>query len=178
MARSAALSVLVKSHLYISLFLELAASSPVCLISKATSTKSWLWRKTNVQYFHVFGSLCYLTNDRGDLGKMKPKADIDNSTANTLDVEDTISLSSIIVEDSDARQIVTSSEEPITQESSIPVLDNHSDEQLQEDVAELDGNTIMHSFKNPEFEEAESSSNYQDPSDMHEFPQQHHYTDK
>ncbi|GJT38881.1 integrase, catalytic region, zinc finger, CCHC-type containing protein [Tanacetum coccineum] len=33
-------------------------------------------RKPNVQYFHVFGSLCYLTNDRDDLGKMKPKADI------------------------------------------------------------------------------------------------------
>ncbi|GJW19382.1 retrovirus-related pol polyprotein from transposon TNT 1-94 [Tanacetum coccineum] len=32
-------------------------------------------RKLNVQYFHVFGSLCYPTNDR-DFGKMKPKADI------------------------------------------------------------------------------------------------------
>ncbi|GJR46451.1 retrovirus-related pol polyprotein from transposon TNT 1-94 [Tanacetum coccineum] len=113
-------------------------------------------RKPNVQYFHVFRSLCYLTNDRDDLGKMKLKADIamasecnnsgpglncsnfqdsseelneipsqqdldnlfgplyeeyfapstskvlDNSAANTLDVEDTLSLSSIIVDDSDA----------------------------------------------------------------------------
>ncbi|GKC66990.1 retrovirus-related pol polyprotein from transposon TNT 1-94 [Tanacetum coccineum] len=33
-------------------------------------------RKPNVQYFHVFGSLCYPTNDRDDLGKIKPKADI------------------------------------------------------------------------------------------------------
>ncbi|GJR32329.1 retrovirus-related pol polyprotein from transposon TNT 1-94 [Tanacetum coccineum] len=33
-------------------------------------------RKPNVEYFHVFGSLCYPTNDREDLGKMKPKADI------------------------------------------------------------------------------------------------------
>nr|GEU77327.1 retrovirus-related Pol polyprotein from transposon TNT 1-94 [Tanacetum cinerariifolium] len=33
-------------------------------------------RKPNVQYFYVFGSLCYPTNDRDDLGKMKPKADI------------------------------------------------------------------------------------------------------
>nr|GEV00743.1 integrase, catalytic region, zinc finger, CCHC-type, peptidase aspartic, catalytic [Tanacetum cinerariifolium] len=33
-------------------------------------------RKPNVEYFHVFGSLCYLTNDRDDLGKNKPKADI------------------------------------------------------------------------------------------------------
>nr|GEW23848.1 putative Gag-Pol polyprotein [Tanacetum cinerariifolium] len=33
-------------------------------------------RKPNVEYFHVFGSLCYPTNDREDLEKMKPKADI------------------------------------------------------------------------------------------------------
>ncbi|GJT08398.1 hypothetical protein Tco_0842860 [Tanacetum coccineum] len=37
-----------------------------------------------------------------------------NPAANTLDVEDTPSPPSIIVEDSDALQIVTSSEEPIT----------------------------------------------------------------
>nr|GEV27376.1 hypothetical protein [Tanacetum cinerariifolium] len=33
-------------------------------------------QKSNVEYFHVFGSLCYPTNDRDDLGKMKPKVDI------------------------------------------------------------------------------------------------------
>ncbi|GJT41949.1 retrovirus-related pol polyprotein from transposon TNT 1-94 [Tanacetum coccineum] len=33
-------------------------------------------RKPNIEYFYVFGSLCYPTNDRDDLGKMKPKADI------------------------------------------------------------------------------------------------------
>ncbi|GJW74934.1 retrovirus-related pol polyprotein from transposon TNT 1-94, partial [Tanacetum coccineum] len=33
-------------------------------------------RKPNVEYFHVFGSLCYPTNDQDDLGKMKPKVDI------------------------------------------------------------------------------------------------------
>ncbi|GJR47147.1 retrovirus-related pol polyprotein from transposon TNT 1-94 [Tanacetum coccineum] len=101
-----------------------------------------------------------------------------NSAANTLNDEDTLTPSSIIVEDSDALQMVTSSEEPITQESSTPVLETHSDEQIQEDIAELDGNTIMHSFKIPEFEEVESSSNYQDPSNMHEFHQQQRYTNK
>ncbi|GKC47294.1 retrovirus-related pol polyprotein from transposon TNT 1-94 [Tanacetum coccineum] len=33
-------------------------------------------KKPNVEYFYVFASLCYSTNDRDDLGKMKPKADI------------------------------------------------------------------------------------------------------
>ncbi|GJR67815.1 integrase, catalytic region, zinc finger, CCHC-type containing protein [Tanacetum coccineum] len=39
------------------------------------------------------------------------------------------------------------------QESSIPVLETYSDEQLQEDAVELDGNTIMHSFENPDIKE-------------------------
>nr|GEY72105.1 retrovirus-related Pol polyprotein from transposon TNT 1-94 [Tanacetum cinerariifolium]GEZ04383.1 retrovirus-related Pol polyprotein from transposon TNT 1-94 [Tanacetum cinerariifolium] len=33
-------------------------------------------RKPNVEFLHVFGSLCYPTNDHDDLGKIKPKADI------------------------------------------------------------------------------------------------------
>ncbi|GJY97757.1 retrovirus-related pol polyprotein from transposon TNT 1-94 [Tanacetum coccineum] len=33
-------------------------------------------RKPNVQFFHVFGSLCYPTNDRDDLKRLKPKVDI------------------------------------------------------------------------------------------------------
>nr|GEX98077.1 copia protein [Tanacetum cinerariifolium] len=102
----------------------------------------------------------------------------DNSTANTLDTKDTPSSSLVIVDDSGVPQIVTSSEELIAQESSNPVLDIHSDEQIQEDDAELDGNTIMHSFKTLAFEEAELSSNYQDPSNMHKFHQQHRYVDK
>ncbi|GKA52705.1 retrovirus-related pol polyprotein from transposon TNT 1-94 [Tanacetum coccineum] len=129
-------------------------------------------RKPNVQYFLVFGSLCYPTNDRDDLGKMKPKADIDNSAANTLDNEDTPSSSSIIIEDHDAPQIVSSSEEPIMNEPTTLVFDDNSDEQVQEDVTELDGNTFKNPFATPEFKEAESSSNYQDPSNMHEFHQQ------
>ncbi|GJY53659.1 retrovirus-related pol polyprotein from transposon TNT 1-94 [Tanacetum coccineum] len=39
-------------------------------------------RKPNVQYFHLFGYLCYPTNDRDDLGKMKPKADIGEPVSN------------------------------------------------------------------------------------------------
>ncbi|GKA80144.1 retrovirus-related pol polyprotein from transposon TNT 1-94 [Tanacetum coccineum] len=31
-------------------------------------------RKPNIQYFHVFGSLCYPTNDRDDLGKNETEA--------------------------------------------------------------------------------------------------------
>ncbi|GKF86779.1 retrovirus-related pol polyprotein from transposon TNT 1-94, partial [Tanacetum coccineum] len=32
---------------------------------------------TDLSFFHVFGALCYLTNDSENLGKLQPKADID-----------------------------------------------------------------------------------------------------
>ncbi|GKF85667.1 retrovirus-related pol polyprotein from transposon TNT 1-94, partial [Tanacetum coccineum] len=31
----------------------------------------------NLSFFHVFGALCYPTNDSENLGKLQPKADID-----------------------------------------------------------------------------------------------------
>ncbi|GJX47824.1 retrovirus-related pol polyprotein from transposon TNT 1-94 [Tanacetum coccineum] len=156
-------------------------------------------RKPNVQYFHVFGSLCYPTNDRDDLGKMKTKADIrifigysessrgfhsskdsnaipskedldnlfgplyeeyyamrslevsDNSAANTLDNKDTPSSSSIVVKENEAPQIVTSSEEPVTNEPTTLVSNDNADESVQEDV---------------------------DPSNMLKFHQKHRFTNR
>nr|GEV12915.1 putative Gag-Pol polyprotein [Tanacetum cinerariifolium] len=57
----------------------------------------------------------------------------DNFAANSLDNEDTHFSSSIIIEYHEAPQIVSSSEEPITQELTTLVFDNHSDEQIQKD---------------------------------------------
>ncbi|GKF09331.1 hypothetical protein Tco_0043555, partial [Tanacetum coccineum] len=102
----------------------------------------------------------------------------DSSAVNTLDNEDTPSSSSTIIEDHDAPPIVSSSEEPIANEPITLVVDNNSSEQIQEDVAELDGNTFINPFSTPEYEKVESSSNYQDPSNMHEFHQQHRFTDR
>ncbi|GKD70074.1 retrovirus-related pol polyprotein from transposon TNT 1-94, partial [Tanacetum coccineum] len=75
----------------------------------------------------------------------------DNSAANTLDNEDTPLSSSIIVEDHDAPQIVSSSKEPIANETTNSVFDNYSNEQVQEDVIELDGNTFINPFATPEW---------------------------
>nr|GEW69991.1 hypothetical protein [Tanacetum cinerariifolium] len=186
------------SNLYTISIYEMANSSPVCLMSKATS-------------------LCYSTNDHDDLGKIKAKADIgtfisysessggfhihnrstrkiietihvkfdelttmgsecnnlgpglncsnfqdslkemnempskedldnlfghlyeeyyetrtsevsDNYATNTLDNKDTSSSSSIIVEDHEAPQLVSSSDEPIANEPSTPVSNNNADE--------------------------------------------------
>nr|GEV18377.1 retrovirus-related Pol polyprotein from transposon TNT 1-94 [Tanacetum cinerariifolium] len=148
--------------------------------------------KHNIQYFHVFGSLCYLTNDLDDLGKMKPKADIgifigysessqyyatssqevsDNSATHTLDIENTSSSSSIVVEQDDAPQIVSSSGEEVVTKPNSLVLNENDDEFVQKDVADFDGNVFYNPPQTPMFEVAESSSTYQDPSNMHEFYQ-------
>ncbi|GKB08607.1 zf-CCHC domain-containing protein [Tanacetum coccineum] len=99
-------------------------------------------RKPTVQYFHMFGSLCYLTNGRDDLGKMKPKMRTpersNNSTTNTFNNEDTPSSSSIIVEEHDAPQVVSLLEEPIANEPTTPASDDNADEfKNQEDVTNL-----------------------------------------
>ncbi|GJR67894.1 retrovirus-related pol polyprotein from transposon TNT 1-94 [Tanacetum coccineum] len=91
-------------------------------------------RKPNVQYFYVFGSLCYLTNDHDELGKMKPNADI--------------------------------------------VLNEVVDEFIQEDVVNFDGNMFHNAPPTPEFDFAESSSTYHDPSNMHQFYHQHRSIDR
>ncbi|GJZ67495.1 retrovirus-related pol polyprotein from transposon TNT 1-94 [Tanacetum coccineum] len=176
-------------------------------------------RKPNVQYFHVFGSLSYSTNDHDDLGKMKLKADIgifigyseslrgfriynrgtrkimetihvkfdelatmasecnnsgpvlnclnfqdsskdsneipskedldnlfgplyeeyyktktpevsNNSAANTLNNENTPSSSSIIIEDNEAPQLVSSLKEPIANEPTTPFSNDNADESV------------------------------------------------
>ncbi|GJT19109.1 retrovirus-related pol polyprotein from transposon TNT 1-94 [Tanacetum coccineum] len=99
-------------------------------------------RKPNVEYFHVFGSLCYPTNDRDYLGKIKPKADIGKSFDSTInsaaqlthDQEDSPFTSSTIVDTHEAPPVVTTSDE---QTSLISLQE--SDEFNQEDSTDFDG---------------------------------------
>ncbi|GKC83243.1 gag-pol polyprotein [Tanacetum coccineum] len=100
-----------------------------------------------------------------------------NFATNTLDNEDTPSSSLIIVEENEAPQLVSSSEEPIANEPTTPASNINVDESIQEDVAELERNTFINPFCTPIVEEAESSSTYQDLSNMHEFHQKHRSTD-
>nr|GEX80825.1 integrase, catalytic region, zinc finger, CCHC-type, peptidase aspartic, catalytic [Tanacetum cinerariifolium] len=163
------------SNLYTISIIEMAASSPVCLMSKATSTKSSLWHR---RLSHLnFGTINQLTsNDLVDgLPKFKYNKDhlcsayldnlfgpmykeyyatssqevFDNSTANNLDNDHTSSSSSIVVEQDDAPQIVSSSEEQFANEPNSLVLNKVADESVQKD----------------------------DPSNMHQFHQQHRSTD-
>ncbi|GKC58856.1 retrovirus-related pol polyprotein from transposon TNT 1-94 [Tanacetum coccineum] len=97
----------------------------------------------------------------------------DYSTANTLDNDHTSSSSSIIVEKDDAPQIVSSLEDRVDTEPNSPVLNEVADEFIQEDVVDFDGNMFHNALPTPEYDVAESSSTYQDPSNMHQFHQQH-----
>ncbi|GJY01177.1 retrovirus-related pol polyprotein from transposon TNT 1-94 [Tanacetum coccineum] len=101
----------------------------------------------------------------------------DNSATNTLEPEDTPLSLSVVIKEDEAPQIVTSSKEPVQTEQTSLVLNDNINEQIQEDVAELDGNDFHNPFHTLMLEEAESSSTYQDPSNMHEFYQKHFSTD-
>ncbi|GKA98345.1 retrovirus-related pol polyprotein from transposon TNT 1-94, partial [Tanacetum coccineum] len=187
-------------------------------------------------------SLFYPTNDHDDLGKMKPKADIDifvgysessrgfriynrrtkkimetihvkfdeltamASKCNNLEprmncanfndsLEDSQSVPSTLdldnlfgpmyeeynatrSQEDDSPQIVFSSEEQVVTEPNSIVLNEVTDEFVQEDVADFDGNMFHNAPPTPEFDVAESSSTYQDPSNMHQFHQQHRSIDR
>ncbi|GJS07704.1 retrovirus-related pol polyprotein from transposon TNT 1-94 [Tanacetum coccineum] len=183
------------SNLYTIFISELAASSPVCLMSKATSTKSCKGAECNNS---GPGLNCSNFQDSSeDLQLVLLKIDLDNlfgplyeeyyatstpevsdnSAVNTLDNEDTPSSSSTVVEEDEAPQIVSSSEEPVDTEPNTPVLRENADELVQEDLADLDGSSFYNPLHTLVFEVAESSSTYQDPSNMHEFYPKHRSTD-
>nr|GEY58649.1 hypothetical protein [Tanacetum cinerariifolium] len=67
--------------------------------------------------------------------------------------------------------------EQVATEPNSPVLNENPDELVQKDVAEFDENVFYYPPQTPIFEEAESSSIYQDLSIMHEFHQTRRSTD-
>nr|GEW48095.1 hypothetical protein [Tanacetum cinerariifolium] len=155
-------------------------------------------RKPNVEYFHMLGSLCYLTNDRDDLGKIKPKADIESM--NIPSKEDLDNLFGPMYEEyfekrssetsinSAAQQVHNHEDSALTysiiieeheaplivttpEEQTSPLSLNEADEFNQEDSVDFNGNTVFVPYDAPNFEEAESSTTALDPSNMHEFYQ-------
>ncbi|GKC36527.1 integrase, catalytic region, zinc finger, CCHC-type containing protein [Tanacetum coccineum] len=102
----------------------------------------------------------------------------DNFAANTLNDEKTSSSSSIVVEEDEAPQIVSLSAEQVATEPNSPVLNENADEFVQEDVADFDRDVFYNTPPTPVFEDAESSSTYQDPSNMHKFHKKHRLSDK
>ncbi|GJT49916.1 integrase, catalytic region, zinc finger, CCHC-type containing protein [Tanacetum coccineum] len=174
------------SNLYTISISEMAASSPVCLMSRATSTKSWLWHR---RLSHLnFGTINQLTSkdlvdglpkfkynkdhlcsacEQGKIKKASLPPKLVPSTESKLEL--------LHMDLSGPMRVAT---EQVTTKPNSPVLNENADELVQEDVAEFDENVFYYPPQTPIFEEAESSSIYQDPSNMHEFYQTHRSTDK
>ncbi|GKD09927.1 gag-pol polyprotein [Tanacetum coccineum] len=102
----------------------------------------------------------------------------DDSAANTADNDHTSSSSSIVVDQDDAPPVVSSSDEQVSTVPNFPVMNEVADEFVQEDVVDFDGNMFHNAPQTPDFKVVESSSTYQDPSNMHQFHQQHRSTDR
>nr|GFA28326.1 putative ribonuclease H-like domain-containing protein [Tanacetum cinerariifolium] len=83
--------------------------------------------KSNVGFFHVFGFLCYPTNNRDDLGKMNPKADIESM--NTPSKEDLDNLFGPMFDEYFEKK---SSDMPIN--STAPHVHNHEDPLVQSSI--------------------------------------------
>ncbi|GJU92153.1 retrovirus-related pol polyprotein from transposon TNT 1-94 [Tanacetum coccineum] len=114
-------------------------------------------QKPNVKYFHMFGSLCYPTNDRNDLGKMKPKADIGifigySKTSRGFRIYNWRN-----------KKIMETIHVKFDELTAMAF--EHA-----KDSAELDGNTLLTPYDAPEFSEAKSTTAL-DQSNMHEFHQ-------
>ncbi|GJY87936.1 hypothetical protein Tco_0502564 [Tanacetum coccineum] len=65
-----------------------------------------------------------------------------------------------VVDENEAPQIVTSSEEPIANKATTSVLNENANEQIQEDIATFDINDFYNPFHSHVLEEAESSSTF------------------
>ncbi|GJV30573.1 retrovirus-related pol polyprotein from transposon TNT 1-94 [Tanacetum coccineum] len=114
------------SNLYTISISEMAASSPVCLMSRSTSTKSWLWHR---RLSHLnFGTINQLTSK---------------------DLVD-----------------------------GLPKFKYNKDHLCSPYEQDFDRNVFYNAPSIPVFEEAKSSSTYQDPSNMHEFHQKHRSSDR
>ncbi|GKA43658.1 retrovirus-related pol polyprotein from transposon TNT 1-94 [Tanacetum coccineum] len=114
------------SNLYTISIYEMATSSQVCLMSRATSTKSWLW-KHRLSHFN-FGTINQLTSQ---------------------DLVD-----------------------------GLPKFKYNKDHLCSAYEQEFDGNVFYNPPETLMFEEGESSSTFHDPSNMHEFHQKHHSSDR
>nr|GEV87260.1 hypothetical protein [Tanacetum cinerariifolium] len=144
---------------------EMASAAPICLMARASSTKSWLWhqRKVDILFLHVFGALCYPKNDREDIGKLGVKAMYDDYIGGQA------SATARTILPAQEPQVCQTSTASTTIADTTPTLTNSSSHAtniliLSQDVDELnsnamvDGNTFVNPFANPSTTAAESPS--------------------
>ncbi|GKA31524.1 retrovirus-related pol polyprotein from transposon TNT 1-94 [Tanacetum coccineum] len=129
-------------------------------------------RKPNVEYFHVFGSLCYPTNDRDDLGKMKPKADMETIHVKFDELTDMASehdcLEPVLQRFNNNTSSVDTMNTPSKED-----LDHlfYADEFNQEDSVDFNGNLDFVPYNTSSHEEIESSTATLEPSKVKNYHQ-------
>ncbi|GJX61150.1 retrovirus-related pol polyprotein from transposon TNT 1-94 [Tanacetum coccineum] len=163
---------------------EMASASPICLMARATSTKSWLWhqRLSHLNFDTINDLAKNDLNDREDIGKLGAKGDIGffigYSATSCMAFEQRSSklrLQSINSGQISSGLDLTYALSTITSQKPT----EHDQAQLQTEIvandvsnAMLDGNTFVNPFAPPTTSAAESSSSqYVDLSNMHTFYQ-------
>nr|GEU96960.1 Gag-Pol polyprotein [Tanacetum cinerariifolium] len=154
-----------KFNLYTISISDMANSSPVCIMPKATSTKLWLWHR---RLSHMnFNTINDLTKHELVDGLLKFKYSKDYLCfACEREKSKKSSHSPKLVPKQEAPSIVTTSKEQTS-----PISLNNADEFNQEDFADFNGNTIFVSYDASNFEKVKSSTTTLDRSNMHEFHQ-------
>ncbi|GKD11624.1 retrovirus-related pol polyprotein from transposon TNT 1-94 [Tanacetum coccineum] len=138
-------------------------------------------RKPSTRHLHIFGCTCYLTRDGENFDKMKEKGDpcilVDDLTkSKDIDVQQVFfSLRILLKQGHTTTTIIHPTTEPINPTTTVTAEENNTDNQakIQVDNAHVDDNEFYNVFSTPVREEAESSSRYVDPSNMHTFYQPH-----
>nr|GEU79278.1 retrovirus-related Pol polyprotein from transposon TNT 1-94 [Tanacetum cinerariifolium] len=149
-------------NLYTISISEMAASSPVCLIVITRVVAIPPRRKRNIrETIHV--KFDKLTAMASECNNSRPGLNCSNFHDSSKELNETPS-----------KEDLDNLFGPLYKE----YYATRTLEVSNNSATKLDGNTFINPFANHEFKEAESSSNYQDPSNMYEFHQQHRFTDK
>nr|GEW32847.1 putative ribonuclease H-like domain-containing protein [Tanacetum cinerariifolium] len=129
-------------------------------------------RKPSIRNLHIVGFTCYLTKDGENLDKMREKEDayiltsVENNTSGLV-------LQRQKASDYD-KNVSSSADTTAPSQQELDLLFGPLyDEFFAADNAHVDDNKIYNVFITPVREEAESSSHYVDPSNMHTFYRPH-----
>ncbi|GJS79836.1 retrovirus-related pol polyprotein from transposon TNT 1-94 [Tanacetum coccineum] len=160
------LSGLRGSNMYTIFMSDIMKSSPVCLVSYAFKTKSWLWHR-RLSYLNI-DTMNQLSKE--GLVKVLPRLKYQ---------KDHLCSASIATSSTTIKQDAPSPTTPIIKEIGTPIIDYNVEEKQQVNPnAEFDSDTFTNPFASPRTDSTESSTRIIDPSNMNTFYQPHSHIHK
>ncbi|GJT56908.1 integrase, catalytic region, zinc finger, CCHC-type containing protein [Tanacetum coccineum] len=157
-----------ESNLYTISISDMAASSPVCLMSKASLTKSWLWHR---RLSHLnFGTINDLTKQDLVDGLLKFKYDKDHlCSACERGKSQKATHPPKLIPSTHSKLELIHMDVCGPMRLRVSMARNDANELSQKDEsAVFDGNTLLSPYHTPMFDEAESSSTAKEPSELQE----------